>query len=398
MSVEINDFSLEKLAKGRTWTFGNASTGDVFSPSLTLTSGGRIAGYAHPNESAWRVKGGAIEFVTQDGLVSTRFSQMKTVDGRYEVEGAFRLGGPGHTHYLKEAEDLERPKNRTALVVPIHDAYFTYGINLLYQSMGSDYDIVFVFSTDADRRAFAAMHQASFFLDYHSIVLDDHFSGSALRLVAERNVWPTVKKFLAISLVHASYDYILCVDAETFILRATGWTEAAEKIVSEARWYGGALNESHMAERQIMHASSLGLAPAAEHDKIRVLSHDWGLYTWWWDLPVYEAKSVPGFLDWIGWSPSLQFVERLGHSIFDHITYQFYTALHCGFEIKLVDSLAHSLEFSNAGVVAAVHQGVGPVRWTNAFAYAQAPGFFRSNDYLAIYHIDRKTFPQFNLI
>ena len=37
--------------------------------------------------------------------------------------------------------------------------------------------------------------------------------------------------FLAISLVHASYDHILCVDAETFILRPTGWTEAAAKIL-----------------------------------------------------------------------------------------------------------------------------------------------------------------------
>jgi hypothetical protein len=70
------------------------------------------------------------------------------------VEGRFRLGGAGHLHYLREISAVNLLKNRTALVVPIHDAYFGYSINLLYQSIGSDYDIVFVFSTDVDRRAF----------------------------------------------------------------------------------------------------------------------------------------------------------------------------------------------------------------------------------------------------
>ncbi len=398
MALPLDDFSLERLLKGRAWTFGNVDSKVIVSSRLILQAGGHLQGYHHQNESSWRVKSGALEFLNDDGVVSTRFDRMSESDGLYTMEGRFRLGGVQETHYLRECGDVARPANRTALVVPIHDAYFIYGINLLYQSIGSDYDIVFVFSTDADRRAFAAMHQASAFLSYHAIVLDDHFTGSAISVVAERKTWPTVKKFLALSLVYPSYDYVLCVDAETFILRPTGWTEAAQHVVAQARWYAGLLTERHAAERGIMHASSTLLAPHAELADIQAVSRNWGFYSWWWDIPVYAAASVPGFLKWIDWDTSLQFVERFSHSLYDHITYQFYMVLHGGFSFIPVEGIAHSLEFKPADMVGRVHREIDPLRWANAFAYAQDPNFFRENGYLAIYHIDRKSFPQFALL
>jgi hypothetical protein len=342
------------------------------------------------------VKGGAIEFLNQNSTVSARFDKISQVDGRYRMEGRFRMGDAGSVHFLQESGETTKPENRTALVVPIHDVYFIYGINLLYQSIGSDYDIIFVFSTDADRMAFAAMHQASAFLNYHSIVLNDYFSGSAISVIAERKTWPTVKKFLALSLAYKSYDYVLCVDAETFILNPTGWTEAAKKVVAEARWYCGSLTENNLPERQIMYASSMSLTPVAEHADIQSISRNWGIYSWWWDIPVYSSESVADFLKWIEWDTSLQFVERFGHSLYDHITYQFYMALHGGFSFTAVAGITHSLEFSAASTVTRVHNEINPLKWTNAFAYSQNPGFFRQNNYLALYHIDRKTFPQFN--
>ncbi|MBB4008446.1 hypothetical protein [Allorhizobium taibaishanense] len=391
-----DDVVLERLMKERIWTFGKAGTKEVFAPQLGLESGGWLRGYSHPNEHSWRVKGGAVELLNQNNTVSTRFDHVKLVDGRLQMEGRFRLPGEASVHYLHESGARKLPDNRTALIVPIHDAYFIYGINLLFQSMGADYDVVFVFSTDADRLQFRQMHQASAYLSYTSIVLSDYFSASALSVVAEQRTWPTIKKFLALALIHQSYDYIHCVDAETYVLNPTGWTQASEAIASASRWYGGTLTANHTSERQIMYASSVLLAPIADHENIQTVSGNWAFYTWWWDLPVYVAKSVPGFLEWIGWDMSLQFVERLVHSVFDHITYQFYMALHGGFSFTVVEGMNHALEFSTANLVSRVHKQIHPMRWTNALAYAQDPGFFRQNDYLAVYHIDRKTFPQFN--
>ncbi|MCF1446346.1 hypothetical protein FS815_05820 [Agrobacterium vitis] len=396
MTIGLDDLSLERLMKERVWTFGKAGAEQVFASQISFESGGWLRGYSHTNENSWRVKGGAVEFLSQNAAVTTRFDTVRSVDGRIEMEGQFRLPGERGVHLLTECGEARKPQNRTALIVPIHDAYFIYGINLLFQSIGADYDIIFVFSTDADRLQFREMHQASPFLNYSSIVLSDYFSGSALSVVAEGRTWPTVKKFLALSLAHKLYDYLLCVDAETFILNKTGWTEAAASVVSAARWYGGTLTANHSAERQIMHASSIKLAPAVDHEKIQAISGNWGIYTWWWDIPVYSAKSIPGFLEWIGWDASLQFVERLVHSVFDHITYQFYMALYGGFSFTMVEGIAHAMEFCNAGIVSKVHQQIHPMRWTNAFAYSQDPNFFRENNYLAVYHIDRKSFPQFN--
>ncbi|MGA1803347.1 hypothetical protein [Rhizobium sp. HT1-10] len=397
MVLQLNDVALERLMKERSWTFGVAATKAVLAPNISLRSGGYLEGYAHPNEASWRVKGGAVEFLNQHGEVSTRFDTLRQQDGRYGMEGRFRLGGSDEIHALWEEGETTVSGNRTALVVPIHDAYFRYGINLLFQSIGSDYDIIFVFSTEADRRAFATMHQASAFIRYHAIVLDDHVSGSALSVIAERKTWPTVKKFLALSLVHQFYDYILCVDAETFILRATGWTEAAGRIVSEARWFGGLLTEKHGAERNIMYASAMTLAPHADHAEIQKISRNWGFYSWWWDLPVYTGATIPDFLKWMAWDTSLQFVEKFGHNLYDHITYQFFMALHGGFAFVPVNGIAHSLEFKPSSIVTAVHRDIHPLRWTNAFAYAQEPEFYKASDYLAVYHIDRKSFPQFSL-
>lgn len=396
MNIDLDDLALERLMKERVWTFGKVGTDEVFAPKMSFESGGWLQGYAHPNEHSWRVKGGCVEFLSQNNAVTTRFDILKSVDGRFEMEGRGRLPGDNPVHRLSECGQRKKSENRTALIVPIHDAYFVYGINFLFQSVGADYDVVFVFSTDADRLQFREMHQASPFLSYSSIVLSDYFSGSALSVVADRRTWPTVKKFLALSLTHQFYDYLLCVDAETFVLNPTGWTKASEEIVSAARWYGGGLTAAHTNERQIMYSSSVILAPAEERENISSVSGNWSIYTWWWDLPVYSAKSVPGFLEWIGWDTSLQFVERLVHSVFDHITYQFYMVLHGGFSFTLVGGVTHSLEFCNANIVSRVHQQINPMKWTNAFAYTQDPAFFKQNDYLALYHIDRKTFPQFN--
>lgn len=269
MTIGLDDLSLERLMKERVWTFGKAGAEQVFASQISFESGGWLRGYSHTNENSWRVKGGAVEFLSQNAAVTTRFDTVRSVDGRIEMEGQFRLPGERGVHLLTECGEARKPQNRTALIVPIHDAYFIYGINLLFQSIGADYDIIFVFSTDADRLQFREMHQASPYLNYSSIVLSDYFSGSALSVVAEGRTWPTVKKFLALSLAHKLYDYLLCVDAETFILNKTGWTEAAASVVSAARWYGGTLTANHSAERQIMHASSIKLAPAVDHEKFR---------------------------------------------------------------------------------------------------------------------------------
>lgn len=396
MGIDFDDLTLERLMKERLWSFGKQGSEGTFASEMAFESGGWLKGFSHDSEQTWRVKAGAVEFLNKNALVTARFDVLHSADGTMELTGRLRVPGDHDIYTLNEVEKLDRPKHRTALIVPIHDAHFLYGINLLFQSIGSDYDLIFVFSTDLDRRQFKEMHQASPSLDYYSIVLDDYFSGSAIAAISERRVWPSLKKFLALSLSYQHYDYLLCVDAETFIINTQGWTAACEAIIEHRRWYAGILGEHNKTERLIMNSSAVLLAPEKDLEKIQEISGNWGVYSWWWDLPVYSSQTVPGFLEWIGWERSLQFIERLTQGIFDHITYQYYMALYEGFSFVKVNGIMHTMEFCGASKFRDVHQQIHPIRWTNALAYAQDPEFFRQNNYLAFYHIDRKSFPAHN--
>jgi hypothetical protein len=393
-SIPADAFALEDLVVGKSWAFGNAQTGQLLASNIVFESGGKLVGYSNPNEADWRISDGALELLTEDeGRVSTRFDTVSRVDGQWVLEGRLRLVDAGPSHVLVGVGDVPRQRYRTALIMPIHAPDFKYGINFLFQSIGSDYDVVMVFSTDAERRDFATMHQASPALRYRSIVAADYFTASTFETMTANHNWVTTKKYLALQLLQPHYDYFYCVDSEAFILSAQGWEAAARSILSKGTWYGGTAPAA--SDSDIVRHSALSMAPVADFGRLADITGNWTLFPWWWDLPVYASAHLPGFFEWIGWTPARSSVARYGFDAFDHMTYQFYTVLYEGFVFHRPEFVSHCLEFARADVVKRVHREVGPMRWANALAFAQDPEFFRSEGYLAIYHIDRKAFPQY---
>lgn len=388
-----DDFALEDLIKSKSWAFANVQAGTLLAPRIVFESGGKLCGYDNPNEAGWRISDGALELLTQEGRISTRFNRHSLSDGKLVLEGQFQLCEGGAAHVLIETGDVPRVAHRTAVIIPIHQPYFKYGINFLYQAMGGDFDVVLVFSSEAERAQFATMHQASPAMTYRAIVLADHVCASALDTMAANRNWITSKKFLALWLLQKHYDYFVCVDAETFLLSPRGWEQAARQTLEAGVWHAG--TSPAPSDSAIMRHSALSMAPVADHARLAEVTQDWALYSWWWDLPVYAAAHLPGFFDWTDWSPTRASVARYGFDAFDHLVYQAYTVLHAGFHYQHVSAVSHSLEFARADVVTRVHSQVAPMRWTNAFAYAQQPEFFRDNDYLAVYHLDRLSFPQY---
>lgn len=390
-----DDFALETLVKSKSWAFCNTQTGALIAGPIRFESGGKIDGYYNPNEAGWRVAQCGLEFLTAQGRISTRFDRHAVTDGKHLLHGAFQLCDGGAVHALVEVEDVVRPAHRTAVIIPIHEPYFHYGINFLYQAMGGDFDVVFVFSTEAERVKFATMHQASPAIAYRAIVAADHFPASAFDTFGENQNWITSKKFLALWLLQGHYDYFYAVDAETFILRPQGWTQAARDTLARGVWHAGTSPAS--SDSDIMRHSALCMSPVADHERLAAAMQDFSIYSWWWDLPVYDAAHLQAFFAWIGWTPTRASVSRYTFIAFDHLIYQAYTLLHAGFRYEHVDWVRHSLEFARAEVVAKVHETVEPLRWVNAYAYAQQPDFFKAQDYLAVYHLDRLTFPQYTL-
>jgi hypothetical protein len=286
--------------------------------------------------------------------------------------------------------------NRTVMIVPIHDAYFNYGVSLAYSSLGADYDLVFVCSTAQDTQTFSATFPPSVRAQFSVITLDEAFDAQDMAVIAQKRLWPTVKKFHALFKCGRDYDHAVCVDAETLVLQRRGWTAAAQRILAKKHWYGGGLLGPMVGERATYQHSLLDVSSPQDHAAIARLVGQGEIYTWWWDLPVYDCRHLDDFQAWIGWQDRRAFLERLTWFAFDHVVYQAYTVLHRGFQLVRVNGHVHSLEFSNSARVRLVHESIGQVSWVNALAYSQDPEYFRQPQFLAVYHMDRNSFPEFN--
>jgi hypothetical protein len=111
---------------------------------------------------------------------------------------------------------------------------------------------------------------------------------------------------------------------------------------------------------------------------------------------VYDCSHLDDFQSWIGWHDRGDFLNRLSWFAFDHVVYQAFTVLHRNFQLLRVNGHVHSLEFCGSARVRQVHEGIDQLSWVNALAYSQDPAYFRQQQFLAVYHMDRNSFPQFN--
>lgn len=290
-------------------------------------------------------------------------------------------------------------ENKVALVVPIHEPYFIYGVNLIYSSINSEYDLYFVFSDFIDKQKFESCIPANSPLSFSSLVMEGDFSRDDLNLILRNRVSPSVKKFFALEKISDKYDYIICVDAETVVLKKNGWLSSARKIIQNKKWFGGRVAPHMIGERAIVEKSFFELPSFSDSTEKEILNKlgDGLIYSWWWDLPVYDCRHVPGFMEWIGWKDRRKFLDKISWFTFDHITYQLYTVMFHGFNFCVVEGYLHSLEFSPSDAVEYVFDNIGGVSWVNAYAFSQNEEFYSSRGVLAFYHIDRAIFPDFNL-
>ena len=160
-----------------------------------------------------------------------------------------------------------------------------------------------------------------------------------MAVVQTRYTYPTSKKILALEILHEFYDYIVCLDAETFILNNQSWPEAAAKILGQKIWHGGQVRTNEFDELKVIKASATELVPLLDRPQLAEATAAYTLYSWWWDLPCYDCRHVPGFLQWIEWWPRDGTITRLSYHSFDHLIYQYYTILYHGFSLQVVPAL-----------------------------------------------------------
>jgi hypothetical protein len=94
----------------RVWAFRRGDGSTIAEP-LRFGHGGRLIGHSHPNEAAWRLHDGCLEFLDRGGAVTTRFDKVvQNADGICVLAGAFNgRGYEGVVHVLHELSYRRQP-------------------------------------------------------------------------------------------------------------------------------------------------------------------------------------------------------------------------------------------------------------------------------------------------
>ena len=290
---------------------------------------------------------------------------------------------------------IGKQQRAVCLVCPLHPPHFLYGQMLAYQVLRAKVDVCFVFKSTEDQRTFVQLDRKGNKPWFRTLVLEDHLPAAAIRAVVAKRLVPVFKKLCALERLRSDYEWLICIDAETILLAFDRWAETCESLFDSKVWYGGVIKPHMTTEQRIATASGTELVPAKDAGMILSLAphHNW--YSWWWDLPAFKSAHLSDFLNWIDWADTGSVIKRASWFTFEHILYQYFTAVRYGFSLHTVQEVTQSLESSGVTDYRHVAETLRAPTWMNCNAYLQDPGYAADLGVMAVYHLDRTGFPSF---
>jgi hypothetical protein len=188
------------------------------------------------------------------------------------------------------------------------------------------------------------------------------------------------KKLFALKHLYSFYDYILCCDAEIVMLKTTGYYEMMKAVVAQRTICGGIVK----TEDRVVRSTMFDLTPRADHERLRRLGR---LKTWWSNVPVYDCKHVPAFLEWIQFKPSA--FLKYSWYFFENMAYDYFCLLYCNYKLVVVPGIGDSLEMCGFQVLKDVNETKCKLWWVNRRAFRTNETYFLNNDFYIVFHFDR---------
>jgi hypothetical protein len=203
----------------------------------------------------------------------------------------------------------------------------------------------------------------------------------------------TMKKFHGLQkMINGENEFIICMDSEIDIIPENISNENISKkimqIFSNKKIYAGK-NGEKLAERV---AESSARVFKNDYERLKSLSSDFTLYSWWSDLPVYRKSDLTDFFEVINYNENKY---KLIWEQFDHLIYQYYLLLRCNFEIintTPITNLNWSLELlknENHNILNSLLSIGYGYSWINRKFYENNKDFIESQGGFLIYHLDR---------
>jgi len=270
--------------------------------------------------------------------------------------------------------------NNVCLLIPIHPPHYHYMYNLInkLQSNNIDIDIFLIFSSESDYEIFTMKGYIK------PIIVDEPINLNSII---------TMKKFHGLQkMINEENEFIICIDSEIDIIPENVSSENISKkitqIFSNKKLYAGK-NGSNLTRG--VNESSARLFKN-DFERLKSLTSDFTLYSWWSDLPVYRKSDLPDFFEVIKYNENKY---KLEWGQFDYVIYQYYLVLKYNFEIintTPITNLDWSLELlknENHNILNSLLSIGYGYSWINKELYVSNKDFVESHGGFLIYHLDR---------
>jgi len=278
-------------------------------------------------------------------------------------------------------ESYETIKNKCAFVIPLHPKHYHYGYAIINQLENTDVDLYFIFTNSIEKDLFETKLQKN--NNFNFLILDTFID---LSIPEKTNSFVIIKKLFAVKSLYEKYDYISCIDSEIKFIKTDNFYEMMKHIVDTKIIIGGQINDGYI--NGITRDSLTKLTEISYHEKLRELSHDFTIYTWWSTLPVIDCKNAKHFLEWINFD-NTTLENRINWNVFDDITYNFFCILFYDYKLEILHDHHFSLEGANSQVTKHVNENICKLYWIAQSTYNEEPSYYDNNNFYVIYHLDR---------
>jgi hypothetical protein len=272
-------------------------------------------------------------------------------------------------------------QNKCAFCIPLHPKHFNYGYEIIDALNGTDADLYFIFTDDADKDAFYKDIEG----DVNYLILSDFVD---IKRLNKNRSWVSVKKMYALSKLYKRYEYISCIDSEVMFINKTFY-KSMKHTSNDKMICGGDISDSANRDYiKIIKESLTNIVPVKDRAKLKQISQDYSIYTWWSNLPVYDSSKARGFLDWVQFN-NTDFIDKMTWYVFDDIVYNYYVILKYNYKLVVIPDINTSLEYASNKIIQQVDKEICKLHWVNYSQYKLDEDYYKKNDFIIAYHLDR---------
>jgi hypothetical protein len=160
-----------------------------------------------------------------------------------------------------------------------------------------------------------------------------------------KDVYVTSKKLFALKEMIDKFDYAICMDIDIEIINPHLFLDACETLVNKK-----IINSMYPISGYFHSLNLKAIEFLFENREIPIeIRNKSNSYFWFSEIPIYDMKVVPEFLNFLNTQNEELFVNKLEGDIFDYLLYYYYCMWKHGYDLQVHQiNSKMSVEFLNS--------------------------------------------------